>query len=258
MASIQEQYTRELLENLQYFGTWLPLVQLEVGAVGVIRSHAFQQMTSLEELGVPFQLSPGRASGTFKHVSEEGVEVSFKLAGELPLAGSKLAQADAGATVDFSRSGGIYFEADGCVMQSLKNPATLERSLLDLYASRAWKKDYFVVTEVMRAKSTTILISRSNSARVELRAVGKLDTNLGSLASAEARFKVAVQRNLTTEIVAQRELTPLFKAACLRFPLFQAPRLESRGLGGKPGARKKATAPPRLSTMGLKDLWPRG
>jgi hypothetical protein len=257
-TSIQKQYTRELLENLQYFGTWLPLVPLEVGAVGIIRSHTFGPQTTLQELGVSFQRAPGRPSGTLKHVSADGVEVDFKLAGEPPLTASRLAQADAGATVSFARSGGIYFEAEGCTVESIKNPVTLEQSLLKLFESKVWKKVYFVITELVRAKSVTVLISQSKNAKIELRAQGRLDASTASLASASARFSVAMERNLSTSIVGQQQLTPLFRASCLRFPLFRAPalRIETRGLQGrKPRAAKKVAAAPRLSSLGLKDLW---
>jgi len=51
---IHEQYTREVLEQLNYVATWLPTVRLAPGDVCDMRGHELRVVSHLDEFDVDF------------------------------------------------------------------------------------------------------------------------------------------------------------------------------------------------------------
>lgn len=254
--SLAQQYTSEIAKGLQYLPIWLPIKTLTLGTVGTIQKNVFEPEGNLNGMGVPFTPSPSRSEGTMRYNSNDGVSIQFKAAGSAPVAGSALSTADAGVAVKFSRSNAVVFEASGCRIEAIADVGTLGRRLIELYGSGEWNKDYYVVTEVVKADVTTILISSSAGASLELKAGGDIHAASLSLASLEAQFSTASTAKMGYELVAKEGLTPLFKAWRVRG--WFSTRWETAFMQSDepPGEGEEAPDIPVFSQMTVDDLWP--
>src|SRR5689334_8589624 len=96
--STNQTYTRELRDNLNYTATWLPNLKLSLGDVGVLSKYQFTYRTNLANLGIPFKEGKAGSGATYSYVSSDSVKRNIKLAGKAPIAGSVLADVDAGIT----------------------------------------------------------------------------------------------------------------------------------------------------------------
>jgi len=214
--NIARQYTQELRDHTQYSGTWLPTIRVSPGDIGRIEHYQYQALTSLAQQGVPFQVTPGQVQADFEYASAGAVSLGFKLSGQAPLAGSALTQAEAGVHIRFSRENALVFRAAGCVSAAIANRLQLEKEIIARYRAGNWEKEWVVILEVVSAQSATILISSGRSAALDLRAAGKISAAHFNLADAQAGLEVVQESNISTRILATRQLTPLFKAAGIR------------------------------------------
>ena len=211
MAKAWDQYTKEMFEKFGYMATWTPGVQLELGDVGFIKDRLFTRTTSLQNLGINFKVREDKTEETQKHASSGSVSIVFKAAGKAPALGSVLTQAEAGFTIDFKKNKATVYEAAGCVAPMIDDLVAVGKRILELYQKGEWNKDWVVVTELVQARSGTVLISNSSSAKVELSAKGTV-VGMPSLADLSAEFQLAFSKDMTTVLISQTGLTPLFKA----------------------------------------------
>jgi hypothetical protein len=56
VSAIHEQYSEELRSEFDYLSTWLPNSHIELGDVGRLHRDRFERLTSLAELGIPFNV----------------------------------------------------------------------------------------------------------------------------------------------------------------------------------------------------------
>ena len=108
---ISEQYTKEIAHELKYSGTWFPNVSIAPGDVGIFQDYQFYPQGNLNDYGIPFNAFAGSSHTEFEYSSKDSVSVEVKLAGQAPLVGSSIAEAEAGATIRFNRENSILFRA---------------------------------------------------------------------------------------------------------------------------------------------------
>jgi hypothetical protein len=224
MADPYEEYTKELYKKFGYFGTWLPGTPYRVGDVGILQNkYWFKRVTTLDKLGIQVEIRPDGTSDNLDFTSSSGVSIGFKAQGEVPSAGSHLQQASAGITVEFSKEHGIVFRLKGCTYLSIEDQVTLSQTILERFKTGNWNRDWVVITQLVVAEAATIVMSKSNNAKIEITAGAKIKTpSDGDMASADAELKVAFQSSMETSYVASQNLTPLFLASGVRDDQFIA------------------------------------
>jgi hypothetical protein len=216
MNAINTQYTREVRNRFGYSATWAPTLEIRLGDVGRLQDYEFEPVTSLADLGLPFGERAGSATASLDYTSAQGVSFAIKAAGELPPLGSGLAAADVRIVISFNAEHAIVLQAAGCVTASIDDQRDVGERILARYESGEWDEDYVVVTEVMRADRTTVLISSSNDGSVAFRTKASVELGPLSLASADVDLHITRSSNIGTQIVAAGALTPLFRAYGVR------------------------------------------
>lgn len=220
--STQETYTRELRDNLNYTATWLPNLQLKLGDVGVLSKYEFTYRTNLKNLGIPFQEGKPGSAATYSYLSSDSVKRDIKLAGTAPAAGSMLADVDAGISFSFSRKDAVVFLATGCTVRTIANQEPIKRAILEAYGNGAgtWEQDYVVVTELVSAASTTIIISEGSAGQFELRAKAGLNPTFEAI-NTDGNFTLAHEAQIGFNCLAAAGVTPLFRCLGLRIGWFR-------------------------------------
>lgn len=218
--SISRTYTRELRDNLNYTATWLPNLKLSLGDVGVLQGHTFTYRTNLGNLRIPFtQAAPG-AAADYRHVSSGSVQRDVKLAGQAPLLGSHLAAADAGITFSFTGERAVVFLASECTVRVIADQEPLKRAIQQAYDAGAWERDYVVVTELVEAAATTIIISEGSSGRYELKARADLVPTFEAI-NASGSFSLVHDSQIGFNCLARQGMTPLFRCLGIRSGWFR-------------------------------------
>ncbi|WP_371551403.1 hypothetical protein OG266_38460 [Streptomyces sp. NBC_00554] len=228
-----EQYTRELFDKWGYFATWMPNGPCALGDVGVLRGRRFNRMTSLANLGVAFTTTRRGTPVDYSYASTGGVDCSLSGQAEAvtPLSGSRAALAT--LTVSFKSANATYFRAVECTVESIDDLPALERPLAELRQSGQWRREYWVMTEVVRTGPALILVANEANARVSLRVTSDGLPVTDVLGGASASTGLSVGSGLEASVLAPRGgVTPLFRAARLCKTVARKPRLRVRGSGG--------------------------
>jgi len=223
-------YTRELKRQFGYFATWLPGTPLKLGDIGVIKKNTFRRLANISDLRIPFEIIADTTPVDIEYNSEKGVSVTIKAAGNLPLQGSSLRAEDAGITVEFSKKNAILFKANGVTNPSIKNQVEVGEKILSLYKKGKWNKDWVVITELAHAKSGTVLISSSSKGEVELKANAEVQGADIDIANSDLNLEIIFHKDVSTRIVAQEALTPLFKASQVKTSWFGPDEFENARL----------------------------
>ena len=225
-----KKYTRELKKQFGYLATWLPSTPLALGDIGILRKNQFIKISNLEDLGISFEVEEDTTKADIEYNSQGSVSITAKASGTIAPKDSMLKQVDTGLTVAFSRKNSIVFKANGTTSPSIKDQIKLGNEVLQLYKEGKWSKNWVVVTELVNAESATILISSASDSKIEL--VAKNDVAIHQLDIADASLNLGVifSRGLATQIVAQSNLTPLFRASKVKGRFLASPVFRTKGI----------------------------
>jgi hypothetical protein len=221
-TSVYKLYAKDVYENLKYRPTWLPGSPVELGAVGVIEEGIFRPITDLKALDIPFAEKVDSDRDAIDCASKNGVSISFKAAGETNGKFEAIAKADAGVLIEFSREGAVVLQLRDVSLNRIADQSALSRALLRSMAvgdeTKQWQRNWVVITEVARAGRATIVISSSGNSRLELKASGS--TAPASLVDASAALSVATESEISTKVIAESGLTPLYRGFRVRHGFF--------------------------------------
>lgn len=230
MKSPKDQYTNDIRKQFGYVATWLPGVPLKLGDVGVLKDNAFTRVTGLEEFKIPMEEISDQTEDDLEYASQGSVTVSSKISGAISPQGSTLGNIDAGFIVDFSQQNSIYFKVNQAKVSMVKNSIEIGEKIIELFKQGKWHRRWVVITEVVKVKSATILISNSSSAKIELKANANADAVKLDIADAKFDFSSAFLKGLEVKIIGQQGLTPLFKIKGLKTRIFMPPGFIDRGI----------------------------
>lgn len=251
--SMGKMYRKELKNEFDYNAIWLPQTRVELGDVIIVRKGKVVVKSTLKDQGISFKTRSGRADPEINYLSQKDASVDFKLAGELPPVGSMLKATEAGAHVSFRSKDAIAFFLTGCESSIIRDVLGIEDDILRLYhkGHGLWKRDYYLVTEVVSSKSATILISRGKNGCADLHARAGLKVAGISLADLDSKFEIGYNKSLGLEIVSKEGLTPLVRLMRIRDPLFGDPVMDTVRMKDFEGAPPKEQ--PYLAEVDLPD-----
>lgn len=206
------QYTKEIHDEIQYLAAWLPGIHLELGDCGPVdRDWLFSRERSLVEFKVPFEHEPRGKRIDAHHESKGSVEYVIQGEGENANI-SNLPAGKAGIDIKFTRENAVILETNDAYEVSITDIYQLQRDLLYLARRDRFPEGYAVITNIVTAGATTVLISSSSSAHFTLSAEADLKAGLADLANGSLEFAVKRSKDVSTKILAEPGLTPLFRA----------------------------------------------
>ena len=123
----------------------------------------------------------------------------------------QIPQGTAGIELSFNKQDAVVLIVRKGYAHRIANIHTLRTELFEREASGEFPRDYAVVTSVVAAGSSTVLLSSARDAKFAASAKADLKAGLVDLANAQLGFSRVAASNLETEIVASKGLTPLFK-----------------------------------------------
>jgi hypothetical protein len=215
MTTAARQYTTELGRELRFNATWTPGMRLALGTIGVIdNDHVFVPVSSIDQFGIGFKEAQlgNDSEETFNYASAGAVEIGLKLAGKPSALTPNLPIGRAGLGIRFNRSDAIVFRADGATHWRMADELSLAEEVISLIKAGRWDKDWSIITHLVRAASTTVLVARSSGAGVEFALSAGVTAGGLELLSADAAASAFASHDMQLTIVAAGGMTPLFRA----------------------------------------------
>lgn len=225
-------YTREMYRQFRYLATWAPGTPMKLGDIGILKGKEFIRIGNISDFGISFETVPDDTPLDLEFASEGSVSITTKLSGRPTIAKSNLITADVGATVIFSKKNAIYFKADKTTTPSIKNQIALGQEILSLWKEGKWDKHWAVITELVTAKSASIIISSSKEAQVDIRATSEIGNKPLNIADPEFGWELSFEKDVTTKIIAEEGITPLFKISKIKRRVFASPTFRTKGIDG--------------------------
>lgn len=210
MTAVSAQYTREIRGALGYSATWLPSVDIRIGDVGVISDYQYRRVSSLADFGIGFTTRKDDSRAVIQYSTENAVSIGVDGAADAGVLGNT--PLEGRLSVKFGAGNAVLFQAGNCRTQAIEDQHGLGRQVLEMADRGDWPEGYVVVTDVVTADVTTVLISNGSGAEAEFSLDADVELQSTSLVNAKAQVRLLHAKNIGTQIVAQRGLTPLFKA----------------------------------------------
>jgi hypothetical protein len=229
MANPHKFYLSHMNAKTGYRATWDPGRPLQIGQVGKLDgSGIFSVFSTLEKEGIPIEVLSDESSGEMDYTSNESVNISVKLAGSAPAAGSVLTDVEAGFSFEFKSEKAVVFQTSGHKTHQLVNLGEIEKLVLKKFNDGNWEKDWLIVTQLVAADTATIIISNSSNGKLELKAKAGAGTANLKLTDASLGLTVAREQGSTLKYITQNGLTPLYRLMGIRHPLFGKKQLATR------------------------------
>ncbi len=215
MPSQRRTYGECVYEQYGYYANFLPVDRVDLGDFGIIEDGAFERLGSLsDEFGITPELaepSGGASNYEFSYGCTKEVGVGASAKAKVPGISGSIS-----ATINFSKSKGIFFSAAGCQTQGLRSLLALQASVIALFGQKRWNPEWVAVSGVVRARSLTLIIGAEPGAAIGLSARGAGPIDFTDVALAGS-IRVAKEDRITTTIIGQ-EATPFLRIAAIRRP----------------------------------------
>jgi hypothetical protein len=125
--------------------------------------------------------------------------------------------ADASLTIAFSEEAGFLLNLDGTTGSRFKSVDTARRWILGLAKNGQWEKNAALITEVIKAKRTTVLIAEERETSFRLQATASLPLDVTAINLADPALHVAYfKENGSGYSTPPIEATPLYHCARIR------------------------------------------
>jgi hypothetical protein len=218
IVSIGKTYAAQIRDETGKFGAWFPNAEVAVGDYGTVEGPVFEKLARLDD--VQGTAAPAKATYDFNINADRAINADAK------------AVADAGATsgsalleVKFHKEVAVSFSAPDGVITRVGDLLALGRRLIDL--GEEWKqREHYVVIEVVTVPRATILISQNAGAEMKFEVGAKTPINPQVMANLDVASSLRVSKGVSTKIIGEGPLTPLFRLAHLKSRLFAYPEIK--------------------------------
>lgn len=214
-----------------YRPTWLPTKPIQIGDVGILENNVFDKVSTLKKYGIFFEAQTSENDAAIDFSSERGITLVTKLEGKVDPKAINLGEADAGFIIEFNHKNGFIFRLNGSRTSIISNLGRVKEEVLKRFKEGEWDKDLVIISELIEAKSATILVSGQAGNKVELKAQGNLNVSTMDIADACLNLRLESGQALAATILGQEGITPLYRAIGVKQPLFSDPKVSGREIG---------------------------
>ncbi len=202
MASMAAAYVKDLHNNFEeLYATWLPSGKYKLGDYGPVRNATFDYEGNIQrDFKIQFSIQPSKAAN-YDYKSARAVTVKSIAKGS---AGNATARLEIG----FSGNQAILFNAAGCVFKRIRNLKDVGERIMQLREDKKWNEWNCLISSVLAAKATTVIISRARGASISLEASSP-SVQIIDLADATIKLQATSSKNIGLKVVTEAGMIPL-------------------------------------------------
>jgi hypothetical protein len=207
------------------FAAWFPNAAIAIGDYGTVKGPLFAKLAHLED--VDAKSAPAKAAYDISINADLAINTDAKAAADAGVSSGK-----ALLEVKFHTAAAVSFSAPDAVITSVWDLLALGQRLVALDEAGQWQRKYFIVIEVVTVSKATILVSQDAGAEMKFEVEAKTPINPQVMANLDASGSLKMSKGVSTKIIGDGPLTPLFRLARLRSRLFDDPEISVyRGRG---------------------------
>jgi hypothetical protein len=230
--STYDEFWKLFVAAFKRLPVWLPGTEMAVGDIGVLDRRGWRYLTSLDKLGIPFQVRRAESGISYSRTSGNGVRVDAIATADLGPAVPGM-QVMGGMKVTFDDGGAFVARAENCHHDVIDTPDPVEAELQRREPSEIalQGRRWILVSEITTAEPAIMLIAHQSGASASVRfdaAAGA--TTLAALAGGKGSVSLSQESFLEDKIVSPSRVPLMWRGRRRRGWL-------RRGLGDldKPG-----------------------
>jgi hypothetical protein len=227
-------YTRAVHQRLKQFATWPVGSLISLGDYGTLEDERFKRLGNIQDdFGIECKGVESPVRMVFDFKSAEVEETSIK-AGAKASEGSGLASANAKALLKFGKGDSIYFRSIKLSYSRIDNFSEVRQGIMQKFKTKEWNGKYAFVHDLFHSGGTTVIISSSDDAVIEIEA-GVKGLEQIDLADGSAKLSSVHDVNVGLKVIANKvddidrdKLVPLFSLSAVRPRFWWFPFLGGR------------------------------
>jgi|RhiMetdeSRZDD1v2_1073273.scaffolds.fasta_scaffold181728_1 hypothetical protein len=229
MTPLSDYLVQDVHRHLKpYYANWPPDRRISIGDFGRLKDDHFAKKSNIRFLGINVEednveddISDPRSS---KYVFRSGNISISEFGGHAAGAAQEVLSGKVAIEIKFSEANSILFNAVGCVVKSIKDPLRLKKDILGLWGETKWDDDWYIVTQIVEARSATLIVSSDKGASIRLEAV--TETQRVDLADAGLKLRINSEDKIGLSMVTETGWTPLISFSKIRRKRFGGSTLE--------------------------------
>jgi hypothetical protein len=212
MVGPKDIYVNGIRKKLgKYYAAWFPNEELKLGDIGILEENCFTRWTSLEALGISFEVRSDNSSTPINYTSGSDVSMDFQISGQVNPMVPSIPNGKAGIGIKFSKEGAFIIQAAESYESSIENKEKLDEDIRQAFKDGKWKSKWVVINSIVSTPCATILISNSSESKIDLYAKAKIPTNIINLGDAKIEFSISSQSGDIMQFLNAKNLTPIFQ-----------------------------------------------
>lgn len=220
MSNIFDIYTKAVHSNLRpLFANWEPGKPIKLGDYGILNKRMFNYLGNINQFGITFKTRKDNTCHHQRFIAGDKTDFKVIPKGEISLAGKPILQAS--LEVNFNSENGVFFNAAGCEHDLIENKFDVEKQILKLHDEKTWKKGWVVITEIVKSKSTMILVSGNKTSSILFEA-SKSIQNI-NLADVSLKLETKYTKKIGYSLITKDSLIPLMSFSKIQEKLFRKP-----------------------------------
>ncbi|MFL4469031.1 hypothetical protein ACERZ8_03775 [Tateyamaria armeniaca] len=224
-------YTRGVKEFMDdYWAAWLPSKVYSLGDVGRLNNSQFERIGSLDDYSIPYKIKRSSARGPLEISSGLSFSVDFTSDAKHRVQEGFEHSGDISLHIGFQTEGSFLVEINDSSSLSLVEAPSLEASIIDKYVSGEWKRDFFVVTDIVKADLATIIVAKEKGASLEFKISGSHSNDCRALIDASAQISLKRQKGDLFKMLSAKGTTPFFQLSHLKLRPFSTPKFKRRNM----------------------------
>lgn len=236
MAQLVKFYTDTIKERSGgFYGAWPVDSSIKLGDYGKSNGNQFMRYGNVKDdfnINITRQTGKGRVK-TYSFKAGEKVNVITNSGG---LVGSTSATME----ISFGGESGVYFSIDGCKYSEVRNYQELGEKIIEVYSSNKWQDEFVIVTDLVTADASTIVVTNGKNATI------KLEANVSTISESDCvnsniNFNIVSQNNIGLNIIAENNLIPLIGLSNIKASFISSPEWGKCDIKKKSGI-KRATS----------------
>lgn len=223
MTNAYKVYTEAIRDHFKVFYANWPIGEpLKLGDYGTMDGKIFiRDGNIVDDYNISFQprIDPSKDNYYFK--SADSVKVEFFPKGSYIQPG--MPRISASMKIDFANEEAVFFNAAGIKNHSIESSAKLSETILSMFKKGEWPKKRFIITRLVQADSTTVVISGKSSASISLDAESVAIPNI-DLADASIKLALRVDDGIVFTIITEEGFFPMIGISGIKPKRWYRPR----------------------------------
>jgi hypothetical protein len=206
MIGVAEVYAKEINQNFKkLFANWEPSYPVNLGDYGTIDDKLFSPLGNILDFGISFDICEDTVKSHKQFSPQGSVVMSFHAKGSVQMNG--VLNVNPCLELSFNKENTVFFNAAGCEYHCIKNKLNLGSELKRLLSQNQWNKNWVVVTDVIKAGSTTIVVAGSDASKAIIEATVSVEPI--DLADSSIGFRLLNASSINYQVVSKPGIIPL-------------------------------------------------